>query len=111
MPVMIAVLPALDCMSMLRRTAGNYRDVGGVAMIEAMKSRCWNSEERPKATAEAPRAPRSEEKGDGEIAVEYLSQSRLIFGFLGVCLGVLGVSAVAFADGLVTPFYYASATV
>jgi hypothetical protein len=79
-------------------------------MIEAMKSRCWNSEERPKATAEAPRAPRSEEKGDGEIAVEYLSQSRLIFGFLGVCLGVFGVSAVAFADGPVTPFYYASGT-
>jgi hypothetical protein len=58
---------------MLRRTAENYRDVGEVAMIDAVIS-------------------------------------RLTLGFLGVCLGAVGISAVAFADAPVTPFYYASAT-
>jgi len=91
-------------MSMLRWTAGNYRDEGGVAMIDAMKSWCRHSERGRKATAEAPRAPRSEEK-------EYSSRIRFGSGFLGVCLGVFGVWGVAFADAPVTPFYYASATV
>ena len=74
-------------MSMLRKTAGNYRDMGGVAMIDEIKP-----------TAKRRRVRR---KGD-----EY------VFSFFFASVGLLWILPFASraADVPVTPFYYASAT-
>src|SRR5580704_11738748 len=74
-------------MSMLRKTAENYRDMGGVAMIDEMK-----------LTAKARRARRKRD--------EY------VFPFFLASVGLLWILPVASraADAPVTPFYYASAT-
>jgi|HubBroStandDraft_6_1064221.scaffolds.fasta_scaffold418283_2 hypothetical protein len=72
---------------MLRKTAGNYRDVGGVAMIDEMKP-----------TAKTRRMRR---KGDDFVCS---------FFFASVVLIWISPFASRAADAPVTPFYYASAT-
>jgi hypothetical protein len=75
-----------------------------------MKSVFFDFRKEIKATAEALRAPRPDEKSKRVIGLAYLFPLRIISGFLGVFLGALGVLAVASSDDTTTPFYYASST-
>ena len=100
---------------MLRKANGNYRQVGGVAMIDEMNPtanldmrRCLT--QRGRKCRVGVLAHRSGRSG-GRVHPPYK------LAFLGVCLGSvaltwrpLGVLAVALADAPTTPFYYASAT-
>src|ERR1700728_3564124 len=74
-------------MSMLRKTAGNYRDVGGVAMIDEMK---------PTAKTRRTRRKRDD----------------FVCSFFYASVGLLWILPIASraGDAPVTPFYYASAT-